>query len=412
MSIATADSTATIAARALDQGRGILRLSPTWVPRVYCIPGRRLRLHPDDHYALGTHRGGIDERWFASTTPADNGPDTAPDEGLSRVVTDGDDRLLLRDAMAELGAALIGDRLWQGYGRWPMYSKLFDNLGPLPFHIHHADAHARATGKRGKPEAYWFPPQLNNHGGRFPHTYFGFHPHVTRDQVREALVAFGRGDNRITGLSRAYKLDPGTAWDVPPGVLHAPGSLCTYEPQADSDVYCMYQSVADEVPMPASLLWKDCPPERVGDVEWLLDLIDWDLNRDPDFAANRSMTPRPVGGAASARDEGFESRWICWRSPHFSAQELTVRPGASVVVRDAAAYGCIAMQGRGAFGAWPLETPTLVRHGAETRDEFFVSEQAARAGVRIVNASDVEPLVILKHFGPGNPDLAACADAP
>ena len=33
---------------ALDQGQGIFRLAPTWVPRVFCVPGRRLKLHPDD----------------------------------------------------------------------------------------------------------------------------------------------------------------------------------------------------------------------------------------------------------------------------------------------------------------------------------------------------------------------------
>lgn len=394
----------TIASQALDQGQGILRLAPAWVPRVYCIPGRRIRLHPDDYYAFGTHRGGIDERWFASTTPADNGPDTSPDEGLSRVVAPGGD-VLLRDAVAELGAALIGERLWRGYGRWPMYSKLFDNLGPLPFHIHHRPQHAALTGKRGKPEAYWFPPQVNNHGGRFPHTYFGLHPSTTRGQLADAIRAFGRGDNRITALSRAYRLDAGTGWDVPPGVLHAPGSLCTYEPQADSDVFCMYESVVDHMPLPSALLWKDCPADRVGDIEWLLDLIDWDINRDPDFAANRRMEPKPVADPALTRSEGWEARWVCWRSPHVSAQELTVLPGASVTVRDAAAHGCIAMQGHGTIGVHRLETPTLIRFGEQTHDEFFVSEQAARTGVRIVNASDVEPLVILKHFGPGELDL-------
>ena len=72
--------------RALEQGRGILRLAPNWVPRSFCIPGRRIKLHPDDYYALGGERGGIDERWFSSTTPADNGPLTGEIEGLSEVV--------------------------------------------------------------------------------------------------------------------------------------------------------------------------------------------------------------------------------------------------------------------------------------------------------------------------------------
>ena len=44
------------------------------------MPGGRLKLARDDLYALGTHRGGIDERWFASTTAAAN-EGAPPDEG-------------------------------------------------------------------------------------------------------------------------------------------------------------------------------------------------------------------------------------------------------------------------------------------------------------------------------------------
>ncbi|PJF24431.1 MAG: hypothetical protein CUN53_17860, partial [Phototrophicales bacterium] len=69
--------------QALDQGQGVLRLMPTWVPRSFCVPGRRLRLDTRDLYAFGADRGGIDERWFSSTVRADNGPKTLPDEGLS-----------------------------------------------------------------------------------------------------------------------------------------------------------------------------------------------------------------------------------------------------------------------------------------------------------------------------------------
>ena len=104
-----------LAKQALDQGQGIVRLAPAWVPRAFCIPGRRLRLDPRDLYAFGAVRGGIDERWFASTTPADNGPLTTPDEGLSYLVMqDGGEthKTLLRDARESLQSAFIGERLW------------------------------------------------------------------------------------------------------------------------------------------------------------------------------------------------------------------------------------------------------------------------------------------------------------
>jgi hypothetical protein len=57
------------------------------------------------------------------------------------------------------------------------------------------------------------------------------------------------------------------------------------------------------------------------------------------------------------------------------------------------------------MGVWNIETPALIRYGQLTHDEFFISEKAAMAGVRIMNASSTDPIVILKHFGPANPDL-------
>ncbi|MBM4156855.1 MAG: hypothetical protein FJ221_17780 [Lentisphaerae bacterium] len=396
------------ASAALEAGGGIVRLAPNWVPRSFCVPGRRIKLHPDDYYALGGERGGIDERWFSSTTPADNGPLTGKHEGLSFIVFEhGADRcrILLRDAVAELGAALLGERIWNAHRCWPMYSKFFDNKGALPLHIHHQDVHAAQTGQKGKPEAYYFPPQANNYGGDFPFTFFGFAPGTTKDDVRRCLVDFPRGDNHITSISQAYRLDPGTGWDVPPGVLHAPGSLCTYEPQKASDVFSMYQSVTGDQVVPDTLLWKDTPKARERDVDWLMEIIDWDLNVDPDFRRNRFMAPRPVRPFAGTEPEGWRETWICYRSPAFSAKELTVLPGATVTVRDAAAYGLIVMQGHGRMGAWDIETPSLIRFGQLTGDEYFVSEAAARAGVTIVNPSATDPIVMLKHFGPGNPDL-------
>jgi len=397
------------AEKALEQGKGILRLAPNWVPRSFCIPGRRIKLHPDDYYAMGGNRGGIDERWFSSTTPADNGPLTSVNEGLSMVVfEDGGkaETFLFRDAVDMLKGALIGDRIWDKHKCWPMYSKFFDNQGALPHHIHHRDADAARVGQLGKPEAYYFPPQVNNHGGDFPYTFFGFNPGTTKQQVKQCLMDFTKGDNKITNISRAYRLEPGTGWDVPPGVLHAPGSLCTYEPQKASDVFAMYQSLVGNQIVDEALLWKDTPPEKKGDFDHLVEVMDWDLNVDPNFAANHLMRPKHVRPVAEMEADGYIENWIVYRSSEFSAKELTVLPGRTVTIRDSAAYGMIMMQGHGKMGVWDIETPALIRYGQLTNDEFFVSEAAAREGVTITNASQCDPLVMLKHFGPENPDLA------
>src|SRR5437879_5559633 len=168
--------------QALSAGDGIVRLAPCWVPRSFLMPGGRLKLDPRDLYALGAHRGGIDERWFSSTTKADNGPLTAQDEG----------------------------------------------------------------------------------------------------------------DNGMLYHSRAYKLKPGSGWQIDAGILHAPGSLLTYEPQVNSDVFAMYQSMVEGRAVPWDLLVKDVPPDHHHDLDYLLDQMDLEANTDPAFYPRRKSEPRPV----------------------------------------------------------------------------------------------------------------------
>ncbi len=394
----------TIIQSAFDQGQGILRLAPTWVPRSFCIPGRRIKLHPDDYYALGGVRGGIDERWFSSTTPAQNGPLTGKDEGLSQVIFE-DQQVTLRDAVTILKDKLLGERIWSEYESWPMYSKFFDNKGPLPHHIHHRDEHAALVNQNGKPEAHFFPVQVNNYGADFPYTFFCFEPGTDPEQILQCLKNFTKGDNKITTFSRAYRLQPGTGWDIAPGILHAPGSLCTYEPQRASDIYAMYESLVSDAVIPEELLWANTPEDRVGDYDYLMEVIDWEANVNPNFVDDHFMAPKPVHSDEEASALGYIDKWICYRNEAYSAKELTVLPGRTVTIKDAACYGMIMMQGHGTMGAWDIDTPALIRYGQLTNDEYFVSEAAATAGVTITNKSSTDPIVMLKHFGPKNPDL-------
>src|SRR5947208_2055435 len=252
---------------AIDAGGGMLRLEPAWVPRTFMIPGRRLRLHPDDLYALGGHRGGINERWFSSTTNADNGPGTPPDEGLSYVRSNGR-RFLLKDAVDAAGDLLIGAKTMAREGGWNLLCKFFDNLGPIPHHMHQSEEQAKLVGRRGKPEAYYFPAQYNQIFNNFPFTFMGLEPGTTKAAVRRCL-----------------------------------------------------------------------------------------------------------------------EQWVCYGTGYYSAKELTVLPRRGAVLTDAAAYGLIVVQGHGLFGTLTVSAPTMIRYGDVTEDELFVTEDAARAGIRIENHS-------------------------
>jgi hypothetical protein len=389
--------------KAFEQGEGVLRLAPAWVPRAFCIPGKRLKLHPHDLYAYGARRGGIDERWIASTTKADNGPLTTPDEGVSRVVWAHDgqvEQATLTDAVAELGADLLGEKLWGEYGRWPVYAKFFDNRDPLPHHLHQKQEHAALVGQEHKPEAYYFSPHMNNHGGTFPYTFFGFDPCTTPDQVRHCLEIWDQGDNHITDLSRAYRLELRTGWYIPPGLLHAPGSLCTYEPQWSSDVFSMFQSLVAEVPIAWEMVVKNVPADKQHDLDYLLDMLDWEANVDPAFKESYFRPPLPVKPLDAMQDAGYTEHWITYGNPYFAAKELTVLPGRTVTIQDPGPYGLIMVQGHGTLGRHPIETPTLIRFGQLTCDEYFVGAQAAAAGVTIHNPSTSDPIVMLKNFGP------------
>ena len=389
---------------AIDAGGGILRLAPTWVPRTFMLPGRRLKLHPDDLYALGGHRGGINERWFSSTTNADNGPGTPPDEGLSYVRVKDGTRLQLKQAVETAGDLLIGSAVMARDGGWNLLCKFFDNLGPIPHHMHQNDADAARVGRRGKPEAYYFPPQYNQLENHFPYTFMGLEPGTTKADVRRCLENWNKGDNGILYLSRAFRLQPGTGWQVDPGILHAPGSLVTYEPQVNSDVFAMFQSEVEGRIIDWSLLTKDVPEAQHHDLDYIINMLDWDANVNPRFGESNRRFPKPVRPFAETEGEGYREQWITYGTGWYSAKELTVLPRRSVTIKDGAAYGIILTQGYGSLGKLSVSTPAMIRFGQMTEDELFVTAEAARAGVRIENRSDTEPLVMLKHFGPGNPD--------
>jgi hypothetical protein len=234
----------------------------------------------------------------------------------------------------------------------------------------------------------------------------GFEPGTTKAQVRKCLEDWNKGDNGILDLSKAYRLKPGTGWLIDPCILHAPGSLCTYEPQWGSDVFGMYQSMVEGRYVPWSLLVKDMPKKYHQDIDFIVEQLDWDKNVDPNFKDNHYLEPVPV---ADTRKEGFVDRWIVYGKVDgeqlFTAKELTVDPGMKATIPDKGAYGLICVQGSGKINGQPLNSPKLIRFHELTEDEYFCTEDGAKAGVTFENTSETEPLVCLRYFGPEvNPD--------
>ena len=387
--------------RVFNESGGVLHLTPTWVPRPFNEPGRRLRLHPDDLFAFGMHRGAITERWFGSVTRAENGPDTGEYEAMS-FVWDANERskTLFRDFVEELKEELVGEELYGKYGGWPTYAKFFDNNKPLFHHLHLTEEDANRIGRHGKPEAYFFPAQYNNHMGTFPYTFFGFDPSVTQEEIIDCLRNYTVRDTRITELSRAYRIKLDTGWYVPGGVIHAPGSVCTYEPQWNSDVNTIFENVTAGEVNSLNLLIGCTPKEEQNDMQAILKQLNWAESTRADFKEKYFRAPK----AAPVTQDGLSERWLVYANEWIAAKEVTVMPKAEIELKDKACYCALVVQGHGRFGKHECEAPGLLRFDSLSADEYFVSEAAALGGVTIRNESSYSPLVILQNFANNNPD--------
>ena len=195
-------------------------------------------------------------------------------------------------------------------------------------------------------------------------------------------------------------------------MLHAPGSLVTYEPQWGSDVFGMYQSLVEGRDVPWELLVKDVPEDKHQDLDYLVEQLDWDRNVDPKFKESHYLEPIVDPDCSG---DGFEDRWIDYGTidgtQYFSAKELTVQPGATARMKDNGASGVICVQGRGRIGRLPLESPTIIRFAEATEDEVFISATRAREGYEVENLGGDCPLVLLRYFGPDvNPNAPEVGD--
>jgi hypothetical protein len=141
-------------------------------------------------------------------------------------------------------------------------------------------------------------------------------------------------------------------------------------------------------------------------LDYLVGMLDWDKNVDPAFGKSNKVFPKPVRPFEETEELGYREQWVTYGTRFYSAKELTIMPKRKATIKDAAAYGTILTQGHGTVGKHFVSTPSMIRFGAMTEDELFVSYDAATHGVEIENLSETEPLVLLKHFGPGNPDNA------
>ncbi|MDD6920658.1 MAG: hypothetical protein PUI85_05540 [Eubacteriales bacterium] len=381
----------------VNKSDGIFRLKPNFIARRTGVPGKRLRLHPDDYYSYGLDRGPINERWMASTLIANNGPNTPENEGLSYVVDKIGNEVIFSDLISSLKSEIIGEELYENYKSWPVFAKLFDNDIPLYFHVHLDDKHASKVGKRGKPEGYFFPVQYNTYEGQFPYSFYGLDADANIKEIKIKLEQFKFYDNRILDLSKAYKLKTETGWYTPAGVLHSPGTMCTYELQWASDVSVVFENITGTNVNGYDRLFEDIPNEERDNIDSVLDVIDWDSNTNSNYKKDNFRQP-----VILEKDENYVLKAIMYNNNYFSAKQLIVLPQKEIEFKEKSAYGLLSVQGYGRINNNKIETPTILRFGELSNDEYFVAYSKAIEGVKIKNDSETEPLVLLLHFANDN----------
>ncbi|MFN5870405.1 MAG: hypothetical protein ACK46A_13895, partial [Akkermansiaceae bacterium] len=134
----------------LNQNDGVLQLVHRYAGRTFCSPGKRLRLDAKSYYPDYMGGTGLDEVWMCCTVPIVTGViDTrtgkAPfREGEAHVLTPSGQFISLQDLISANPVAVMGEKITAfskalfGNITWPIVSKKFDNLNPIPHHLHWA----------------------------------------------------------------------------------------------------------------------------------------------------------------------------------------------------------------------------------------------------------------------------------
>jgi hypothetical protein len=130
---------------------------------------------------------------------------------------------------------------------------------------------------------------------------------TTNDDVRRCLENWNKGDG-ITYLPRAYRLERGTDGGRSWHSARA-GSLLTREPQVNSDVRDVQSEVEGRM-TPWDLLVKDVPTDKHRDLDYIINMLDWDANVNPRFGESNRYWPKPVRPFGDTDTEGYREVWV------------------------------------------------------------------------------------------------------
>jgi hypothetical protein len=397
-------------ASTLDKYGGILPLAHRFAGRTFCTPGRRLRLNESALYPTLLNGVGLDELWIVCTTPIVTGTvdittGRAPfREGEAHVYT-ADGTLVSFQELIETNPRLIigtpheeFTRATFGKPTWGIVSKFFDNLNPIPHHLHWS-----------KWEVYDINRLVNGpvHPSHYFTTAMGLYPWVTKEVFLETLSKFGQpGGNGIRKLSPhvMVPVDEG-GFCMPNGVLHSPTNLATHEVHILMDEHFLAEDLTQDgsIPLEAAFLAcreVDYPKAKHGDWEYLTSIFNFEANQDPDFVLKNSRPPKRDETLSS---EGVEATWIVYgpfgAEQRCSIMRLTLAPGVRCALPLASPCVFHTNQGSGRIGKYDVHHATELSLGVFQNELGFITQSAidSSQGVEFTNTGAI-PFTVTLDF--------------
>jgi hypothetical protein len=305
--------------------------------------------------------------------------------------------LILADPEAVIGEKMTSfSKSLFGNPTWPIVSKKFDNLNPIPHHLHWA-----------KWEVYDIN-SYDNPGVSPSHyhtTAMGLYPFVTKDQFLACMKRFGEGDyNGVRHLSPHTMMHIDNGFVMPNGVLHSPTDLCTHELHVTMDEHFLAEDLTLDGRIGAADAFYACreedyPKSRHEDWEYLVDTFDFAANQDPDFVLKNK---RPAIAAEAFSGDGVEARWIVYGDflgdQKCSILRLIVAPGAKTNFCPECPALFHTNGGRGRVGKLEVRYHQDMKLGEIYPEIGFITQAAlSKGGVQIENTGS-EPLVLTFDF--------------
>ena len=185
-------------------------------------------------------------------------------------------------------------------------------MGPIPHHMHQSDEHAKLVGRAASPRPTTFRRSTTRSTTTFPT------PSWASSRARRKTTCGGasRTGTRATTascISRAPSgSSPARGWQIDPGILHAPGSLVTYEPQVNSDVFAMFQSEVEGRIIDWSLLTKDVLPDK-HTISTTSSACSTGTRTSTRSSRRAMRASEPVSPIAETEAEGYREQWVMLR---------------------------------------------------------------------------------------------------